>query len=283
MRSLALTIALAFTLALQGQLKSPDSYGDLQQWLGNVAPLTSCFGGNLSCGQTVTGRVSVDSCESGGKYAVGYSFNGTAGNRVTLSGFSAQFPASILLVDGRQGNSTLYARDDKFVTGSTAVISNFTLPYTGPYLVFITPDIPNTFGDYAVTLSCQSSNTGACVTSATTACLLNDRFRVSVAYVNQFANPPAPGTLLGTKLLAGSQNPDVATFGISGALAVEVVVRIQDARPFGLNRFDVYYGGLTDLEYTVSVTDTQKGTTKTFRNPPGVVGGGVDRSTFTAN
>ena len=104
-----------------------------------------------------------------------------------------------------------------------------------------------------------------------------------MAYVNQFANPPAPGTFLGTKLLAGSQNPDVATFGISGALAVEVVVRIQDARPFGLNRFDVYYGGLTDLEYTVSVTDTQKGTTKTFRNPPGVVGGGVDRSTFTAN
>jgi hypothetical protein len=60
-------------------------------------------------------------------------------------------------------------------------------------------------------------------------------------------------------------------------------VRIQDTRPFGLNRFDVYYGGLTDLEYTVTVTDTQTGTTRTYRNPPGTVGGGVDRTSFTSN
>ena len=83
--------------------------------------------------------------------------------------------------------------------------------------------------------------------------------------------------------MAGVQNPDVATFGISAGLAVEVVVRIQDTRPFGLNRFDVYYAGLTDLEYTITVTDTQKGTTKTYRNPPGSTLAGFDRTTFTAN
>jgi hypothetical protein len=78
------------------------------------------------------------------------------------------------------------------------------------------------------------------------------------------------------------QNPDVATFGISGAKAIEVVVRIQDARPFGINRFDIYYGGLTDLEYTVTVTDTQTGTTRAYTNAAGNVGGGVDRTSFTA-
>ena len=51
--------------------------------------------------------------------------------------------------------------------------------------------------------------------------------------------------------------------------------------PFGVNRFDIYAGGLTDLEYTVTVTDTQTGRSKTYRNPPGTVGGVVDRLTFT--
>ena len=124
---------------------------------------------------------------------------------------------------------------------------------------------------------------GPCVASATTVCLLSDRFRVSIAFINQFANPPAPGNFLGAKLVPGVQNPDVATFGISSAQAIEVVVRIQDTRPFGLNRFDVYYGGLTDLEYTVTVTDTVTGTTRSYRNPPGTVGGGVDRTSFLSN
>ena len=143
----------------------------------------------------------------------------------------------------------------------------------------------NDAGDspYSNEASVSTGGSGPCVANDTTVCLLSDRFRVSIAYINQFANPPAPGNFRGAKLVAGVQNPDVATFGISSPQAIEVVVRIQDTRPFGLNRFDVYYGGLTDLEYTVTVTDTQTGTTRTYRNPPGTVGGGVDRTSFTAN
>ncbi|HEX6085261.1 MAG TPA: fibronectin type III domain-containing protein [Thermoanaerobaculia bacterium] len=127
------------------------------------------------------------------------------------------------------------------------------------------------------------STPSLCIPTSTVVCLLNDRFRVSVAFRNQFANPPAPGDFLGTKLTPGSQNPDVGIFGISSPQAIEVVVRIQDARPFGQNRFDIYYGGLTDLEYTVTVTDTFNGRTATYHNPPGLVGGGVDRTGFPAN
>ena len=282
MRILGLTLSLLLTLAVNAQeLKAKVSDFDIQQLQGKITPLTPCAAGTMSCGQTATGRVSVDSCQTNGIYAVGYTFNGTAGQKVTISGRSLEFAATILLADGR-GSAAILARDDQFVNGATATISNFTLPYTGPYVIIITPLVAFEFGDYTLTLTCDN-NTGACSTTATTACLLDGRFRVSIAYVNQFANPPAPGTFLGAKLISGSQNPDVATFGISSAQAIEVVVRIQDARPFGLNRFDVYYGGLTDLEYTVSITDTQKGTSKTYRNPPGTVGGSVDRTTFTAN
>lgn len=142
----------------------------------------------------------------------------------------------------------------------------------------------NASGDSAYSNEASATTPGGggpCVVNATTTCLLDNRFRVSIAYTNTFANPPQPGNFLGAKLVAGSQNPDVATFGISSAQAIEVVVRIQDVRPFGVNRFDVYYGGLTDLPYTVAVTDTQTGRSKSYTNAAGNVGGGVDRSTFT--
>ena len=125
--------------------------------------------------------------------------------------------------------------------------------------------------------------TPGCVPNATTVCLLNDRFRVAIAYVNPFSNPPnQPGTFLAARLLQGSQNPDTALFGFSSAQAVEVVVRVQDTRPFA-PRFDVYYGGMTDVAYTVTVTDTQTGTTRQYGNAAGRIGGGVDRTSFPAN
>ena len=40
---------------------------------------------------------------------------------------------------------------------------------------------------------------------------------------------------------------------------------------------------MTDVGYTVTVTDTQTGTTRTYTNTVGTVGGGVDRTSFPAN
>ncbi len=130
----------------------------------------------------------------------------------------------------------------------------------------------------------QGTGPTVCSPSSTVVCLLSNRFRVKIDYVNPFSNPPnQPGTFLTQRLSSTPGiNPDVALFGFSSAQAVEVVVRIQDTRPFA-PRFDVYYGGMTDVGYTVTVTDTQTGTTRTYNNTAGTVGGGVDRSSFPAN
>ena len=122
-----------------------------------------------------------------------------------------------------------------------------------------------------------------CTANGTTACLLSSRFRVNIAFRNQFSNPPGQtGDFAAARLNPAATNPDTALFGFSDAANVEVVVRIVDARPFA-PRFDVYFGGMTDVEYTVTVTDTQSGLTKTYKNEPGDVGGGVDRISFPAN
>lgn len=80
----------------------------------------------------------------------------------------------------------------------------------------------------------------------------------------------------------GVQNPDTALFGFSSAQAVEVVVRIQDTRPFA-PRFDIYYGGMTDVAYTVTVIDSTTGVGRQYTNAAGHVGGGVDRTSFSTN
>jgi hypothetical protein len=143
----------------------------------------------------------------------------------------------------------------------------------------------NASGDsaYSNTASVTTPGGGTgCSPNSTTVCLNGNRFRVSIAYRNQFANPPTTGNFVAARLNPAATNPDTALFGFGAATDVEVVVRLVDARPFA-SRFDVYYGGLTDVEYTVTVTDTVTGASKTYRNNPGQVGGGVDRSTFPAN
>jgi hypothetical protein len=121
-----------------------------------------------------------------------------------------------------------------------------------------------------------------CTPGSTTACLLSNRFSIQIAYRNQFATPPTTGSFVTARLNPAATNPDTALFGFANAQDVEVVVRLVDARPFA-PRFDVYFGGMTDVEYTVTVTDTQTGLVKTYKNDPGKVGGGVDRVSFPAS
>src|SRR5689334_10289634 len=232
------------------------------------------------CGQTISDTVNIYGCESEGLYYNVHRIFLNAGTVYTAT-LKAVDPF-IPLIGVSRPELDYWIVEGEGTTSRGSVSVTFTAEVTGYHEFFVGPNTEFKTGAYQLSLTCGAT-APACTTSATQACLLNGRFRVSIAYVNQFANPPAPGNFLAGKLREGAQNPDVAVFGISSPEAIEVVVRIQDTRVFGLNRFDVYYGGLTDLEYTVTVTDTEKGVTKTYRNPPGTVGGGVDRVAFTAN
>jgi hypothetical protein len=45
-------------------------------------------------------------------------------------------------------------------------------------------------------------------------------------------------------------------------------------------RFWVFYGALSDVAYTITVTDTETGTHKEYRNPPGEICGRGDTAAF---
>lgn len=59
----------------------------------------------------------------------------------------------------------------------------------------------------------------------------------------------------------------------------EVIVKILDGRPVN-GSFWVFYSGLTDLEYTLTITDVVSGASRVYHNPPGSLCGGFDTAAF---
>lgn len=98
----------------------------------------------------------------------------------------------------------------------------------------------------------------ACVASATQVCLLNNRFGVKVAF-----NDGAAKTATAIKYTS-----DSGLFWFFDQANIEVLVKMIDACSFN-QRFWVYSGGTTDLDVTITVTDSKTGQVKTYNNPRG--------------
>ncbi|MYA08392.1 MAG: leucine-rich repeat domain-containing protein [Holophagales bacterium] len=107
---------------------------------------------------------------------------------------------------------------------------------------------------------------------APVACLVNGRFRVEVEWRSEPDDRGGVGTMR-----RRSRQTAVSTFFEEEN--VEALVKILDGT--GVNgRFWVYSGGLSDLEYTLSVTDRHTGVVKEYRNEAGGVCGQGDTDAF---
>lgn len=97
---------------------------------------------------------------------------------------------------------------------------------------------------------------------------LGNRFRVGVSWRT------SAGAGIGTPVpLTG----DTGTFWFFNAANVELVVKILDGRSVN-NHFWVFYGALSNVGYTITITDTRSGRTKTYTNPPGTLASVADTS-----
>jgi hypothetical protein len=110
---------------------------------------------------------------------------------------------------------------------------------------------------------------GTCVPSDTALCLLDHRFRVEMDWQNQYNGTAGTGGAKPYTNLAGQ-------FYFTDPSNIEVLVKILD---FG-DQILVLYGALSDLEYTLHITDTITGERQTYNNPPGNYCGGIDRDAF---
>jgi hypothetical protein len=114
-----------------------------------------------------------------------------------------------------------------------------------------------------------NSASGSCRGDQKTLCLLNHRFAVTVAWMNQFNGASGPGNPHALSDLTGA-------FSFTDASNLELLFKMID---FG-DRVAVFYGTLSNLQYTAIVTDTLTGQFKTYANPPGNFCGGLDNNAF---
>lgn len=106
----------------------------------------------------------------------------------------------------------------------------------------------------------------SCQPGPTVLCLQNNRFKV------ELNSGGTAGTVVTYSNVGGF-------FWLSGATNLEVAVKILDGTPVN-GKFWVFHGALTSQAYTLTVTDTQIGTVKTYTKPQGILCGGADTGAF---
>ncbi|HSD72359.1 MAG TPA: trypsin-like peptidase domain-containing protein [Thermoanaerobaculia bacterium] len=111
-----------------------------------------------------------------------------------------------------------------------------------------------------------------CTPNATTLCLNGNRFKVETAW--RVASQGTGGSGVAVPL-----SGDTGYFWFFSSGNVELVVKALDGRAVN-GYYWIFYGALSDVEYTITVTDTSNGAVKTYSNPQGQMASRSDTSAF---
>ena len=248
-----------------------------QQARGRIVPnfSSSCQVKSLGVPGTASASLSIFSCIDPilGVYEDVYAISGVAGQKIHIDYSSTQFdvflwmsplvlPTRVSFLDSSNHGTSRDTLDYTFTVSKTYYIEaealfvpGFGLPATGAY-----------------TLAVTTSGGGNCTANATTLCLNNNRFAVSVAW-KDFNNNTGTGKTI-------PMTSDTGSFWFFGETNYELMVKVLDARTLN-NRFWVFYGALSTVEYTITVKDTVTNKTKTYFNKSGNLGSVADTDAFT--
>ena len=112
----------------------------------------------------------------------------------------------------------------------------------------------------------------ACVPGESTLCMNGGRFRAQVVWRVPTQN--AAG-LASSVALTG----DTGYFWFFSSNNIELVVKVVDGRGFN-GKFWVFYGALSNVEYTLTVTDVVTGAVRVYTNPSGQLSSVADTAAF---
>jgi hypothetical protein len=155
--------------------------------------------------------------------------------------------------------------------GSFADVGSAPAGSTGATLGGLTPETTytarvkarNADGDsaYSNEASATTLPLGGCEPDATTLCLLGGRFQVSVDWRRQ-SGQTGQGQAVDLTDRAG-------LFWFFNEANLEMLVKMQNACTPPFNSFWVFYAATTNVEFTVTVTDTESGESREYFNPLG--------------
>jgi hypothetical protein len=140
-------------------------------------------------------------------------------------------------------------------TESTATIIPF-----GPSVLVSAYMAPNAGGSFQASyddLILEPSPPGSCIPDASTLCFMAGRFKVTGTFdAGQGNAGQAHGIPVG----------DSGLLWFFSSTNIEVALKVLDGCALG-GHFWFFAGGLTNVEVTLLVTDTQTGVTRTYHNP----------------
>lgn len=120
----------------------------------------------------------------------------------------------------------------------------------------------------------RPAEAGACQPAAERLCLLDGRFAVEIDWQDASSGTAGQGLRL-------PLTDDTGAFWFFRDDNPEVVVKVLDARTVN-GRFWVFFASLTDVAFTLEVTDTATGETATYVNPDGTLASRGDTDAFPA-
>lgn len=226
----------------------------------------SCTNGSATFGHTISGQLDVSDCSStdssGTLYADFYAFNATAGHTVTLTAHSnLLFLATIQDVSS---GTVLASTGSCGLTDDTCSFS-YVIPASGTYLAGF-----GSYGFGSYTLLLADSGAGVCGDSHTL-CLSNSTYAVSVVWATTDGR-----TGSGTAVTLTS---DTGYFWFFSSSNVELVIKVLDGT--GINgKHWVFYGALSDVSYTITVTNRLTGVSRSYTNTQGNLASVADTAAF---
>lgn len=123
--------------------------------------------------------------------------------------------------------------------------------------------------DLAAVIAGQEGG-GTCEASETRLCLQGDRFSVDVELVDPNDMQRKAG-----KVVSSVGTDETGFFWFFTPTNVELATKLLDGRAQN-GKYWFLYGGLSDVEYTITLTDTVTGESRPYRNETGSLCGGID-------
>jgi hypothetical protein len=201
--------------------------------------------------------------------------NGTGlnGNYWTFHGALTNVEYWITVVDTDNGNSHTYYNPpgDECGLFDTASLPAVVGASTASSVRAAEPQVQLPAAPAAQSVDAKA---GACVPAADTLCLMDGRFAVKVDWVNQHDNNAAG---IGTAVEGSDQT---GYFWYFNPANIELVVKVLDGRNLNGN-FWFFYGSLSDVQYEITVTDTETGESVPYLNSAGDTCGEFDTGAFT--
>ena len=255
----ALLIPAFLALALAAAVGGPVS-------LAAPAP---CNYTDVNLNATVQGALTTSDCPLSDGYADYYRFFAAAGTDVSAGIHAPALGDTLLSIQDFQSNSVI-VRDDELSNPSVEV----KIPTDGFYLVRIWSIDPNIkTGAYTLKLTGIKNPNGCSIdTDPATLCLRSDRFKIRVAWAALHLGTQGDGTAL-------VLTPDTGSFWFFSSTNLELVIKILDGQAIN-GHFWVFYGALTNVQYTITITDTLTGAVKTYSSAQDTQASVSDTSAF---